>query len=322
MPAPIKHTSINRFAWLSVAAAVITISLKLLAYILTDSVSLLSDALEAFVNLAGAIMLLAMLTIASRPADEDHAYGHTKAEYFSSGAEGMLILFAALGIIISAVLRLINPQPLDKVGLGLAISTIAALINLGVAQFLLRVSKKKNAISLEANAHHLMTDVWTTVGVLVGIIFVVLTGWLRLDPIIALMVGANIIWTGIRLVRKSAQGLMDTALPEAEQRIVLNSLKKFQTNEVHFHAVRSRQSGMRRFVSFHVLVPGNWSIQDGHQLLETIENEIRQRLGNVTVFTHLEPLEDPTSWEDINLDRPGPIISKRHKNLSKKSNRP
>jgi len=319
MSDPKKPTSINRFAWLSVIAAVLTISLKTIAYILTDSVSLLSDALEAFVNLAGAIMLLAMLTIASRPADEEHAYGHTKAEYFSSGAEGTLILFAALGIIISAVLRLINPQPLEKVGLGLAISTIAGLINLGVAQFLLRVGKKENAISLEANSHHLMTDVWTTAGVLVGVTLVALTGWLRLDPIIALMVGANIIWSGIKLVRRSALGLMDTALPEDEQRIILTTLEKFQNNAIHFHAVRSRQSGMRRFVSFHVLVPGNWNIQDGHHLLETIENEIRQELDNVTVFTHLEPLEDPVSWEDISLDRSDPIITERNYKLSKKS---
>lgn len=295
--------SLARYAWLSIGAAVATIALKVYTYIITDSVGLLSDALEAFVNLAGALMALAMLTVAARPADEEHAYGHSKAEYFSSGAEGTLILLAALGIILTAVPRLINPHPIEQVGLGLTISTIAALINLGVALVLLRVGKKYRSISLEANANHLMTDVWTTAGVLAGVVLVALTGWLRLDPIIALVVAGNIIWSGIRLVRRSVLGLMDTALPENEINIVLQILDSHSEDGIQYHALRTRQSGMRRFVSFHVLVPGDWSVKRGHQFLEAVEADIRAQLEGVTVFTHLEPLEDPSSWNDTTLDR-------------------
>lgn len=303
MPGQNHPTSIIRYAWISIAAAVTTILLKALAYVLTDSIGLLSDALEALVNLAGALILLAMLYIASRPADEDHAYGHTKAEYFSSGAEGTLIMLAAAGIFITAIQRLFNPQPLEKIGLGLAISVVAAFINLGVAQYLLRVGKRENAISLEANANHLLTDVWTTAGVLVGVSLVAITGWLWLDPIVAMIVGANIIWSGIKLIRRSVLGLMDTALPEAQQKTILNILENYSRAGIQFHAIRTRQSGMRQFVSFHVLVPGGWTIQEGHQMLENIEADIRKTLGNVAVFTHIEPLEDSASWKDIDLDR-------------------
>lgn len=300
-----KDTSPARFAWLSIAAAVITIGLKFSAYILTGSVGLLSDALESFVNLGAALLALIMLTIAARPADEEHAYGHSKAEYFSSGVEGALILVAAIGIIVTAFPRLFDPRPLEQLGLGILISTIAALVNLGVALYLLRVGKKYNAISLEANAKHLLTDVWTTAGVLLAVFIVSLTGWLRLDPIIAIAVGANIVIAGIRLIRKSVLGLMDTALPDAEQDAIQETLGKYNERGVEFHALRTRQSGMRRFVSFHVLVPGDWTVMQGHCLLEEIEADIRAALDNVTVFTHIEPLEDPTSWEDISLDRLG-----------------
>jgi len=295
--------SITRYAWISIGAALLTITLKGIAYFLTGSVGLLSDALESFVNLAGGLMLLAMLSIASRPADEEHAYGHTKAEYFSSGAEGALILLAAAGIFVTAIQRLLNPQPLEQIGIGLLISIIATLINFIAAYYLLKVGKRENAIALEANAHHLLTDVWTTIGVLIGVGLVSLTGWLRLDPIIALIVGANIVWSGIKLVRRSVYGLMDTALPEPEQNLIRGILDKYGSEEVQFHALRTRQSGRRRFVSFHVLVPGNWTIQAGHQMLEKIEIEIQQALENITVFTHLEPLDDPISWDDIHLDR-------------------
>ena len=292
-----------RFAWLSIAAAVVTIALKAIAYLLTGSVGLLSDALESLVNLVGAIMALAMLTIAARPADEDHAYGHSKAEYFSSGVEGTLILIAAASIVITAIPRLITPKPLEQVGLGLVISIAASLVNLIVALILLRAGKRYNSITLEADAHHLLTDVWTSVGVLAGVGAVAVTSWERLDPIVAFLVAANIIWSGVRIVRMSALGLMDTALSTDEQKLVKNVLKPYMLNGVQFHALRTRQSGSRRFVSLHVIVPGRWTVQRGHRLLESIEADIRSVLQSVTIFTHLESLNDPASWDDTDLDR-------------------
>jgi len=300
------RSSLTRFAWLSIGAAILTIALKTIAYLLTGSVGLLSDALESLVNLVGASMALAMLTIAARPADEDHVYGHSKAEYFSSGVEGALILIAAVSIIVSAVPRLIDPKPLEQVGLGLGVSVVASLINLVAARILLKAGNRHNSITLEADAHHLMTDVWTSVGVLAGVGMVVLTGWERLDPIVAFIVAGNIIWTGVRIVRQSALGLMDTALPSQEQDVLKGVLEKYTQDGVQYHAIRTRQSGSRQFVSFHVLVPGEWSVQRGHDLLEAIEAEIRQALPSVTVFTHLEPLNDPVSWEDTTLDRAVP----------------
>jgi cation diffusion facilitator family transporter len=298
-----NRSSLTRFAWLSIAAALLTILLKAAAYLLTGSVGLLSDALESFVNLAGAIMALAMLTVAARPADEDHLYGHSKAEYFSSGVEGTLILLAAISIGGTAIQRLIHPIPLQQIGLGIAVSAGASVINLIVAQILLRAGKRDRSITLEANSQHLMTDVWTSIGVIAGVGAVALTGWQILDPIIALVVAANIIWSGVHIVRKSVLGLMDTALPADEQLIVQKVLDKHMQKHVQYHALRTRQSGSRRFVSLHVLVPGNWTVQRGHQLLERIEADIRQVLPSVTVFTHLESLNDPASWEDIALDR-------------------
>ncbi len=299
----LNRSSLTRFAWLSIGAALVTIALKTIAYFLTGSVGLLSDALESVVNLVGALIALAMLTIAARPADEDHAYGHSKAEYFSSGAEGMLILVAAVSIIISAAPRLIAPKPLEQVGIGLGVSVAASLVNLGVARALLRAGKVHNSITLEADAHHLMTDVWTSVGVLAGVGMVALTGWEILDPIVAFVVAGNIIWTGVRIVRSSALGLMDTSLAVPEQNKLKGVLEKNMKDEVQYHALRTRQSGSRQFISFHVLVPGEWTVERGHRLLEAIEADIRKALPNATVFTHLEPLNDPASWEDTTLDR-------------------
>jgi cation diffusion facilitator family transporter len=302
----LNHTNrsfLTRFAWLSIGAAVVTIALKTTAYLLTGSVGLLSDALESIVNLVGAMMALAMLTIAARPADEDHTYGHSKAEYFSSGVEGALILIAAVSIVITAIPRLITPKPLEQVGLGLGVSVAASLVNLVVAIILLKAGKRYNSITLEADAQHLMTDVWTSVGVLAGVGLVALTGWERLDPIVAFIVAANIIWSGVRIVRMSALGLMDTALPIKEQAILKSILEKYTQKGVEYHALRSRQSGSRQFVSFHVLVPGKWTVHRGHRLLESIEADVRSALPSATVFTHLESLNDPASWEDTNLDR-------------------
>jgi len=303
-----NRSFLTRFAWLSIAAAIITIALKAVAYLLTDSVGLLSDALESLVNLGGAFMALAMLTIAARPADEDHAYGHSKAEYFSSGIEGMLILLAAVGIAATAIPRLITPRPLAHIGLGLGISVVAALVNLAVALVLLRAGKRHRSITLEANAHHLMTDVWTSAGVLVGVGAVAFTGWVRLDPIVALIVAANIVWSGFRIVQKSALGLMDTALPAEEQDTLRKVLEPYVHSGVQFHELRTRQSGAQQFVSLHVLVPGLWTVQRGHRLLERIEADIRRALPNATVFTHLESLNDPASWDDASVGRPEPLV--------------
>lgn len=303
-PEPTDRKSLTRFAWISIAAAILTIALKSVAYFLTGSVGLLSDALESIVNLVGAIMALAMLTVAARPADDDHTYGHSKAEYFSSGVEGTLILIAAISIIWTAAPRLLNPQPLEQVGLGLAVSVVASIINMAAAYVILQAGKRYKSITLEADAHHLMTDVWTSVGVLGGVGIVAFTGWERLDPIVAFIVAANIIWAGVRIVRASVLGLMDTALPDSERTAILNILDSYKQQGIQFHALRTRQSGARRFISFHVLVPDTWTVLQGHQLLEKIEADLRTALPEITVFTHLEPLNDPTSFDDTKLDRP------------------
>ena len=294
---------LTRYAWLSAAAAILTIALKTAAYLLTGSVGLLSDAMESLVNLAGALMALAMLTVAARPADEDHAYGHTKAEYFASVVEGMLIVVAAVSIAVAAVQRLLTPRPLESIGVGLAVSVAASGINLAVALVLQRAGKRYGSITLEANARHLFTDVWTSAGVLAGVGAVALTGWGRLDPIVALVVAANIVRTGVAIMQRSVSGLMDVALPDGEQRAIRGVLQSHLADGVQFHALRTRQSGSRRFASVHVLVPGAWTVQRGHELLEEIEAQVRAAVPSITVTTHLEPLEDPCSWEDLTLDR-------------------
>jgi cation diffusion facilitator family transporter len=296
--------SLKKFIWLSIAAAVLTIGLKTAAYLFTGSVGLLSDALESGVNLLAAIIALIIITIAERPADDEHAYGHSKAEYFSSGAEGGLIILAAAMIMWSAIPRLLHPQPLENVGIGLLVSVIASLINLVVSKILLAEGKKNNSITLEADGKHLMTDVWTSAGVLIGIGLVKLSGWLILDPIIALAVAANIIWSGYRLMHRSALGLIDTAIPMSERQEIDKIFSKYRDTGIEFHSLLTRQAGQRKFISVHILVPGEWSVQKGHDLLELIESDIRQLLqGPVTVFTHLEPVEDPVSHEDIGIDR-------------------
>jgi cation diffusion facilitator family transporter len=297
------RSQLTRFAWLSIAAAVLTIGLKVLAFFLTDSVGLLSDAAESVVNLVGAVVALVMLTIAARPPDEEHAYGHGKAEYFSSGVEGALIFIAAVSIGYAAVTRFLFPKAIEDAAPGLVVAAIASTINLGVAQILKRAGKQYESITLEADAQHLLTDVWTSVGVIAAVGAVGLTGWTWLDPAIALVVAANILWTGYQLVRRSVLGLMDTALPPAELTKINAAIEPYKTQGVQFHAVRSRQSGARRFVSMHVLVPGDWTVQRGHQLLENIESDIRKSLPAITVFTHLESLSDPASYDDTRLDR-------------------
>jgi cation diffusion facilitator family transporter len=293
-----EYPSLTRFAWLSIAAAAATMGLKTAAYLFTGSVGLLSDALESGVNLAGALMALAMLSIAARPADEDHAFGHGKAEYFSSGVEGALILVAAVSIAIAAVGRLITPKPLEQVGLGLAVSFAASLINLAVALILFRASRRHQSITLKANAQHLLTDVWTSAGVLAGVGAVALTGWQRLDPLVALAVAVNIVRVGMHIVQDSIAGLMDKALPLEDQNRVREVLDKLKQSGATYHALRTRQAGTRKHVSVHVLVPGTWTVQQGHQLLERLESDICSALPNAEIITHLESLNDPASWED------------------------
>lgn len=298
-----KNPSLLRFAQLSIVAAIVTIGLKAGAYFLTGSVGLLSDALESLVNLAAALMALGMLTLAARPPDEEHAYGHSKAEYFSSGVEGALILLAAASIAYTAIARLYQPKPIEQVGLGLVISVIASLVNFGVARVLANAGRRYRSITLEADAKHLMTDVWTSAGVLVGVGAVALTGFHWLDPIIALLVAVNIVWSGVQLVRQSALGLLDTAWPTEERTGVMQVLDGYSVQGMKYHSLRTRQAGTRRFMSVHILVPGAWTVQRGHDLLEEIESKIRQMLPEVTVLTHLEPIEDPVSFEDSQLDR-------------------
>ncbi len=300
---PDNQKPLTRFAWLSIAAALATIGLKSGAYLLTGSVGLLSDAAESLVNLIGALVALVMLTIAARPADEEHPYGHSKAEYFSSGIEGTLILIAALSIGYSAVLRLLDPQPLEQIGLGLLVSSAASLINLGAGLVLLRAGKRSGSVTLEANGKHLMTDVWTSVGVIAGVGAVALTGWIWLDPVVALIVAINIIWTGYHIISRSVQGLMDTGLPGGQQEIIQEILEKYRSDGIEFHALRTRQAGTRAFVSFHVLVPGDWTVKRGHDLAEEIEINLQEALLGAVIFTHLESLSDPISWEDTDLDR-------------------
>lgn len=294
---------LTRYAWLSIAAAIATILLKGTAWWLTGSVGLLSDALESFVNLAAAMMALWILTVAATPADDRHAHGHSKAEYFSSAFEGLMIVFAALSIIWAAVDRLLNLQPLESVGIGLAVSVVASIVNLLVARILLKVGRDNHSIVLEADAHHLMTDVWSSAGVVVGVALVWVTGWLWLDPVIAIAVALNIVWTGWQLMHRSAEGLMDVSLPEEKVAEIEAVLKPYREQGLDFHALRTRQAGSRAFVSVHVLVPGQWTVKEAHDWAERIERDIRKVMPRVNAMTHLEPLEDPASMLDQDLDR-------------------
>ena len=305
--------SLTIYGWLSLTAAIATIALKTYAYWLTDSVGLLSDALESVINLVAAIIMLIVLSIASRPPDNNHAYGHEKIEYFSSGAEGIMILFAAFSIACAAWQRLDAPQALQQLDLGIAISVFASLINLFVAKILIKVGKQQNSITLESDGRHLMTDVWTTVGVLSGITLISvgnhfetslafvkqwgLNGWEILDPIIAIIVAINIVWAGLQLLRRTIAGLLDAALPEAEQAEIIKILEAYvASNRIAYHALRTRYAGARRFMSVHVLVPGNWTVQQGHDLVESIELNIMSIFNNIDIDTHIEPIEDLASW--------------------------
>lgn len=294
--------SLTRFAWLSILVAVLTILLKTAAWFLTDSVGLLSDAMESLVNLVGAVMALAMLHVASWPEDADHAYGHDKAEYFAAGLEGILILVAAVFIGWAAVERLLVPRELERLGAGLLVSMLASVLNLGVALLLLRVGKTHDSITLRAEGQHLLTDVWTSVGVLVGVGMVKVTGWLWLDPAAALVVAAQIVWTGVNILCEAVKGLMDTALSEEELKVLYEIFDRYVQQGLEYRELRTRRSGARRFVSFNLLVPGNWTVQRGHDLMELIEEEICMKMPNVSILIHLEPLDTAvTHSQDMRL---------------------
>lgn len=298
-----ENKSARFYTLLSIAAAILTIALKAGAYFLTGSVGLLSDAAESVVNLVAAIVATWAVTYAAKPPDENHAFGHYKAEYFSSGIESLSILVAAGSIAIAAVNRLFHPQPIEQIGLGLGLSLIATVINGVLALFMLRAGKRLRSITLRADAHHLFTDVWTSIGVVLGLILVSSTNWLILDPIIALIVAVNIVWAGMKLLHETGLGLLDTAIPASDRRIVMDILQNYDNQKIQFHALRTRVAGTRRFISLHVLVPEVWTVKQGHDLCEEIELAIAQSLPGSYVFTHLEPLEDPLSWQDQKLDR-------------------
>ena len=286
------------YAGLSIATSVLTIALKFGAYYATGSVGLLSDAIEAFVNIGAAMVAFAALTYAAAKPDREHNFGHEKAEYFSSGIEGALIFVAAAAIVWTAVPRLFDPQPIEQIGLGLVLSAAAALANAACAWVMLRAAREHRSITLEADARHLLTDVWTTVGVVVGVILVQVTGWLRIDPVVAIAVALQILWTGWHLIGRSFEGLMDRALPEAEIAKITSVLDTLRHQGCDFHALRTRQAGAHGFVDVHVLVPGKTTVQEGHDLVERLEREIIERLPHVEVLIHLEPIEDPRSWDD------------------------
>jgi cation diffusion facilitator family transporter len=294
--------SLTRYAWLSITAALATITLKAAAYLVTGSVGLLSDAAESVVNLVAAVIALIALKVAARPPDAGHHYGHGKAEYFSAGLEGLMIFMAAAVILASAVQRFIHPVALERLGAGVAISSVATAVNGAVGLVLIRAGRTHRSATLTADGKHLMTDVWTSVGVLVGVLLVALTGWERLDPVVAAIVGLNILVTGYRLVVGSAGALLDAALTPHEIAAVVAVLDRFRSDEVEFHGLQTRESGRHRFVAVHVLVPGVWTVFRGHDLLEEIESAIREVLPDTTVQTHLEPREDPRAYADYTYD--------------------
>ena len=307
---PHDRAQLTRFAWLSVAAAILTIALKSGAYLLTGSVGLLSDAAESVVNLVAAAVALYALRVAARPADDQHHFGHAKAEYFSAGVEGGMIVVAACFIIYSAVERFLNPQGLENVGVGLGISILASAINGAVALVLMRAGRRHNSLTLVADGKHLMTDVWTSAGVVVGVLLVGLTGWERLDPVVAVLVGLNIVLTGYRLLQTSTGGLMDTAWSEGDNAAYAQMLATFATEDVQFHALRTREAGHQKFAEVHALVPGELSVRQAHDIVEDIEEESRRRFAETQLLVHLEPREDPRAYDDfpteVRIDQPAP----------------
>lgn len=277
------------FIWLSVFASVATIGLKFVAWYLSGSVGLLSDAMESFVNLAGALFALIMLHVASTPADDDHPYGHSKAEYFSSGFEGTLIFIAAASILYAAVPRLLDPRELESLGIGLWFSLASTVLNYFVARILRRAGQRLHSVALEADAAHLMTDVWTSVGVIGALIAVLLTGWLWLDALIAIAVALHILAEGWKLMRNAVDGLMDRSLSPEEIRLVHAILDSYAGQDVTYRDLRTRRAGAERFVTVSILVPGDWTVEHAHDLLDEIEARVAQDVHGAHTNTHLEP---------------------------------
>lgn len=303
-PEALVQRRLVRLMLLAVVASLATIALKTVAWLLTGSVGLLSDAAESVVNLVASLFGLVAVQWAARPPDDEHEYGHEKANYLAAGVEGTLILVAAVTIMVSAVDRLLNPAPISTVGLGLVVSAVASAINLAVGLVLLRVGRRDRSLVLEADGKHLLTDVWTSVGVIAGVAAVAISGWDPLDALVAIAVAINIVVAGVGLVRRSAAGLMDRALSADERAGVQQILDDFSDDQVDFHALRTRRSGRRAFITFHLLVPGAWSVQEGHDFAERVEHRLRVAFEPATVTTHLEPVEDPVSFADMTIDRP------------------
>ena len=285
-------TAVRRMALLSIATSIATLALKFGAYFITGSVSLWSDAVEALVNLAAGLVALGALTLAAQPADDRHAYGHDKAEYFSSGVEGALILVAAIAIFWSAALRLLDPQPLERLGWGMVVAALAAGANFATARVMLKVAQQHDSITIEADAKHLMTDVWTSAGILGGLLVVIwMPQWSILDPLMAMAVAVHILFTGFDLLRRSADGLMDAALPEQDVRDAEALIQAALPGDASFHALRTRKAGPRRFLEFHLLVPGTMNVVDSHALCDRIETALTARLARAEVTIHVEPRE-------------------------------
>lgn len=293
--------SLTNFAVISIIASAITICLKFLAYYLTGSVGFLSDAFESIVNVSAAIVAYFMLKIAEKPADLDHMYGHTKAEYFSSIFEGILILVAAISIGYAAYERLLHPQALQQINIGLFISILASLVNLVTAYILIKAGKKHHSIALTADAHHLLTDVWTSAGVIIAVFLVNITNIQILDPIVAILVATNIIYTGFRLIRQSILGFMDTAIPKEEYEKIKTILNFYCKKPIVFHDLLTRQSASKKFVSVHILVPNNWSVKKGHDFVDNIEINLKKEVENLVFLTHVEPVHDEKSWDDTTM---------------------
>lgn len=291
-----------RYAWLSLAVSIVVIVIKAAAWWVTDAVGLLSDAAESLVNVAAAVVALSALRVARKPADSNHHYGHSKAEFFSAAIEGQLIFVAACVILYTSVRRFLDPQPLDEVGVGLALSCVAALLGGIVAIMLIRAGKTYNSAVLHADGHHLLTDLYTSIGVIVAVIAVWVTGWERLDPIIAFVMGLNILRIGWKLVNSAASALMDESWPAEEQQRLADILAGFKSSQVDLHGLRTRHSGTRRFADVHVLVPGEWTVNRGHDTVEDIENAVREAFPECTLSVHLEPIEDPRAYGDYETE--------------------
>ena len=288
----------RQLLWLSAAAAVVTIVLKTMAWMVTDSVALLSDAMESFVNLASAMFALLMVTIALRPPDAEHPYGHHKAEYFSSGFEGILIIGAAAGIVWTAGHRLLEPQPLSAVGWGLTLSIVSSVLNGLLAAVMFKAARTHRSIALEADARHLVTDVWTSVGVVVGIVLVVWTGWIWLDAAVAIGVALNILREGVRLVWRSSQGLMDEALePEVLARVQA-TLHEFDHHTIRFDHLSTRRSGQRRFVDLHMHMPSSWTLGRAAAVRTSVEQALMSAVPGLRATIQLLPSDVEAHFND------------------------